>query len=177
MSILSGFFKTKRYRKTADGYKLESNWTSGNTVELDDGNTVQNNVGAIKGITTTTSVTEEGYAADATTVAALNNSLNTLYLPNGDIAKNLKFVIGECDVECTMFDNNIGLYCGSIAVDSLSNFHNDAFAIIPFACYNKAYYGYNGTVSLHSDWYLRVNSKYSCTMKVRCLLILHDIDS
>ena len=32
-------------------------------------------VGAIKGITTSTSVTEEGYAADATTVAALNNSL------------------------------------------------------------------------------------------------------
>ena len=81
MSILSGFFKTKRYRKTADGYKLESNWTSGNTVELDDGNTVQNNVGAIKGITTSTSVTEEGYAADATTVAALNNSL-------GDISKS-----------------------------------------------------------------------------------------
>ena len=78
MSILSGFFKTKRYRKTADGYKLESNWTSGNTVELDDGNTVQNNVGAIKGITTSTSVTEEGYAADATTVAALNNSLDEL---------------------------------------------------------------------------------------------------
>ena len=78
MSILSGFFKTKRYRKTADGYKLESNWTSGNTVELDDGNTVQNNVGAIKGITTSTSVTEEGYAADATTVAALNNSLSKI---------------------------------------------------------------------------------------------------
>ena len=52
MSILSGFFKTKKYRKTTDGYKLESNWTSGNTVELDDGNTVQNNLGAIKGITT-----------------------------------------------------------------------------------------------------------------------------
>ena len=78
MSILSGFFKTKRYRKTTDGYKLESNWTSGNTVELDDGNTVQNNLGAIKGITTSTSVTEEGYAADATTVAALNNNLTNI---------------------------------------------------------------------------------------------------
>lgn len=80
MSILSGFFKTKKYRKTADGYKLESNWTSGNTVELDDGNTVQNNLGAIKGITTSTSVTETGYAADATTVAALNNSIKDLIL-------------------------------------------------------------------------------------------------
>lgn len=82
MSILSGFFKTKKYRKTTDGYKLESNWTSGNTVELDDGNTVQNNLGAIKGITTSTSVTETGYAADATTVAALNeSSANKSFVP------------------------------------------------------------------------------------------------
>ena len=76
-----------------------------------------------------------------------------------------------------MFDNNIGLYYGSVAVDSLSNFYNNAIAIIPFACYNNAYDRYNGTVSLHSDWYLRVNSKYPCTMKVRCLLIVHDVDS
>ena len=87
MSILSGFFKTKRYRKTTDGYKLESNWTSGNTVELDDGNTVQNNLGAIKGITTSTSVTEEGYAADATTVAALNNSLIQVTIQKGSTYK------------------------------------------------------------------------------------------
>ena len=75
MSILSGFFKTKRYRKTTDGYKLESNWTSGNTVELDDGNTVQNNLGAIKGITTSMSVKEEGYAAD---LAIVNPTQRTL---------------------------------------------------------------------------------------------------
>ena len=105
----------------------------------------------------------------------VNNSLNTLYLPNGDIAKNLKFVIGECDVECTNFDSNIDSYYGAVSADSLSNFHNDAIAIIPFDCHNKAYNSYNGTVSFHSDSYLRVNSKYSCTMKVRCLLILHDV--
>ena len=97
MSILSGFFKTKKYRKTTDGYKLESNWTSGNTVELDDGNTVQNNLGAIKGITTSTSVTETGYAADATTVAALNESLNS----NLDNINSKLNTLGNADVLTT----------------------------------------------------------------------------
>ena len=37
MSILSGFLKTKKYRKTNDGYKLQSEWTSASTVEMSDG--------------------------------------------------------------------------------------------------------------------------------------------
>lgn len=75
MSILSGYKKVKNYVETGSGKKLISRWTSSNTVECDDGETVQTKVGAIKGITTSTSVTETGYAADATTVAALNQSL------------------------------------------------------------------------------------------------------
>lgn len=50
-------------------------WTHANDVEFNDGKTAQTKVGAIKGITTSTSATETGYAADATTVAALNQSL------------------------------------------------------------------------------------------------------
>lgn len=75
MSILSGYKKVKNYIETGSGKKLLSRWTSSNTVECDDGKTVQTKVGAIKGITTSTSATETGYAADATTVAALNQSL------------------------------------------------------------------------------------------------------
>lgn len=51
-------------------------WTHANDVEFNDGKTAQTKVGAIKGITTSTSATETGYAADATTVAALNQSLD-----------------------------------------------------------------------------------------------------
>lgn len=40
MGILSGFFKTKRYRKTETGYKLQSEWTSSDTVEFPDGKTL-----------------------------------------------------------------------------------------------------------------------------------------
>lgn len=78
MSILSGYKKVKNYIETGSGKKLLSRWTSSNTVEFNDGKTAQTKVGAIKGITTSTSATETGYAADATTVAALNQSLSGL---------------------------------------------------------------------------------------------------
>lgn len=78
MSILSGYKKVKNYIETGSGKKLLSRWTSSNTVEFNDGKTAQTKVGAIKGITTSTSATETGYAADATTVAALNQSLDSL---------------------------------------------------------------------------------------------------
>ena len=55
MSILSGFFKTKRRRLTDEGYKLQSEWTSSQTVVMGDGtddtNTLEKNCGAINGIT------------------------------------------------------------------------------------------------------------------------------
>lgn len=40
MGILSGFFKTKKYRKIDDGYRLQSEWTSSDTVEMNDGTTL-----------------------------------------------------------------------------------------------------------------------------------------
>lgn len=78
MSILSGYKKVKNYIETGSGKKLLSRWTSSNTVEFEDGKTAQTKVGAIKGITTSTNTKETGYAADATTVAALNQSLDNI---------------------------------------------------------------------------------------------------
>lgn len=49
--------------------------TDTDSVYAKDGKTLEEKVGAIKGITTSTDVTEEGYAADATVVAALNYNL------------------------------------------------------------------------------------------------------
>ena len=57
MSILSGYKKVKNYIETGSGKKLLSRWTSSNTVEFNDGKTAQTKVGAIKGITTSTSAT------------------------------------------------------------------------------------------------------------------------
>lgn len=64
--------------------KVNSKWnelkfkTNANSVDANDGDNMETKVGAIKGITTSTDVTEEGYAADATTVAALNSNLNKI---------------------------------------------------------------------------------------------------
>ena len=41
MGILSGFLKTKKYRKTSDGYKLQSEWTSSETVQYNNGLTLE----------------------------------------------------------------------------------------------------------------------------------------
>lgn len=41
MSILSGFFKTKKYRKTDDGYRLQSEWTSSETVVMNNEQTLE----------------------------------------------------------------------------------------------------------------------------------------
>ena len=49
MAILSGWIKTRAYRKTADGYKKESRDTSSETVYMNDGNTVETNLGDIRG--------------------------------------------------------------------------------------------------------------------------------
>lgn len=53
-------------------------WTHANDVEFNDGKTAQTKVGAIKGITTSTNTNETGYAADATTITTLNQSVTTL---------------------------------------------------------------------------------------------------
>ena len=58
--------------------------TDANSVLTNDGKTVEEKIGAIKGVTTSTDVTEEGYAADATTVKALSESLGGYKLTTKD---------------------------------------------------------------------------------------------
>ena len=83
MSILSGIKKVIPYFKNADGnYEQLSYKTSSQTVDFDDGKTAETKLGAIKGITTSTSVTETGYAADAKTVSEINQSLVSFNVDN-----------------------------------------------------------------------------------------------
>ena len=83
MSILSGIKKVIPYFKNADGnYEQLSYKTSSQTVDFDDGKTAETKLGAIKGITTSTSVTETGYAADAKTVSEINQSLESFNVDN-----------------------------------------------------------------------------------------------
>lgn len=78
MSILSGFFKTKKYRKTDDGYKLQSEWTSSETVEMGDGNTAEENLGAIQGITSSLASTSNNFALSASAGKDLQDQISDL---------------------------------------------------------------------------------------------------
>ena len=74
--------KSRKYYRMYNGTEWDRMHfvTDANSVDANDGDTMETKVGAIKGITTSTSVTEEGYAADATVVAALNESLGGVQL-------------------------------------------------------------------------------------------------
>ena len=63
-------------------------WHKASDCEFDDNKNAQTKVGAIKGITTSTSVTETGYAADMTTVKNLQTQIDEL---NSNL-KSLKIV-------------------------------------------------------------------------------------
>ena len=72
MAIVSGYQKMKDYIKQSSGYKLLSRWANANTLECDDGKTLQNKVGGISGISSS-------LTANSTTQAASTNLTNQLY--------------------------------------------------------------------------------------------------
>lgn len=109
MSILSGFFKTIKYRLTDSGYKWQSEKTSSQTVVMGDGtndeDTLEKRLGGVKGLTTSTSVTSTGYAWDATCgkkvtedIATLNESLRTEKSKTAVIGTHSPMTVSECSV-------------------------------------------------------------------------------
>lgn len=79
--------ETRYYRQCVDKdnkkWERYGLWNRGKDTECEDGNTVETKVGAIKGITTSTNVSETGYAADAKTVSEINQSLTELSSAEG----------------------------------------------------------------------------------------------
>lgn len=65
-------------------------WTHANDVEFNDGKTAQTKLGDIKGITVSTNTKEIGYAADATSVAELNQSVTELNQSLGNLKTDFK---------------------------------------------------------------------------------------
>ena len=87
MAIVSGYQKMKDYIKQSSGYKLLSRWANANTVECDDGKTLQNKVGGISGISSS-------LTANSTTQAASTNLTNQLYQNFSQLNSELKFPDG-----------------------------------------------------------------------------------
>ena len=80
MSILSTFKKYKDYILTENGYQLSSRWTKSDAVVMgdgtDDADTLESNLGAIKGITSDLACEDTNVAASMGAVGAAINGLN-----------------------------------------------------------------------------------------------------
>lgn len=122
MGIISGFAKMKNYILTSEGYKLLSRWTSSQTVHMGDGSddtdTVEYRFGAMKGITTSTNVSETGYAADAKTVSEINQSLTYIY--QSILGLNNAEMLDACSFYYNAFEVKVNIYCRPIAAGHIS---------------------------------------------------------
>lgn len=114
MSILSGFFKTKKYRKTDSGYKLQSEWTSSQTVQMDDGNTLEENLGAVKGITSSLSSTSSNYALSASAGKSLNDSIKANTSSISTLNTNLTNVKSTAESAVAVGANSLTFSSGTI---------------------------------------------------------------
>lgn len=89
MAVNEEIVTGKKFRRLIDiatnKWRRYSFWNKAKDTECEDGTDVETKVGAIKGITTSTNVSETGYAADAKTVSEINQSLtNKLDASNVD---------------------------------------------------------------------------------------------
>ena len=124
MSILSGYKKFKKYIKTSSGFQLQSLWSNANTVEADDGKNMQTKVGAINGITSSTTANSTDIAASANLVNTRCNELsNNLETTNNKLggcsfeqAGNAFYVVGADSVRKKLGDQEFAaLDCGGVA--------------------------------------------------------------
>ena len=105
MAIVSGYQKMKDYIKQSSGYKLISRWANANTLECDDGKTLQSKVGGISGISSS-------LTANSTTQAASTNLTNQLYqnienkVSVGGDARFHGIFIGEDGTDAYVYGDN-----------------------------------------------------------------------
>ena len=82
MAVNEEIVTGKKFRRLVDvatnKWRRYSFWNKAKDTECEDGTDVETKVGAIKGITTSTNVSETGYAADAKTVSEINQSLTNI---------------------------------------------------------------------------------------------------
>lgn len=92
MSILTGYKRVKNWVLTSDGYKLLSRWTSANSVEFEDGKTLESKLGSINGIVKTigeiNTTTDNSLVPSAISVREGLSSLKQELLNNVDSSLN-----------------------------------------------------------------------------------------
>lgn len=102
MSILSGFKKFKDYIKTNNGYQLMSRWTKSDAVIMGDGtddtNTLEKNLGAINGISSSLTSNSNNIAFSCAGAKNLAKSVGT-YLGTMTISSgSTNYVISNASI-------------------------------------------------------------------------------
>lgn len=175
----------KKYRqKTTDGWKWYSFITKAKDILFGDGddanNNLETNLGSFKGITTSTNVTEAGYAADATVVSQLNDSLGDLssigtdeldsvtkifqhYIDNGFLPPLQRLVLYNNGVYSDILGSNVVNYNSGKRTDDSDSFTvtgNTASANgwtfftnqLDLSNYSKIYVEYTATVNNNASF-------------------------
>ena len=161
MSILSGYGKYKRYILTSEGYKLCSQWTSSNTVEMGDGNTAETNLGSIKGITDSLTATSSNIALSAsagnnlqTQVDTLNSNLivpdykSAVTIQNNYICASNGYVIGTIQGEASGWASIRSSNQMSYFLALCTSSDNPIAVCIPFAAGDTVIFGEKGIYNL-----------------------------
>lgn len=119
---------------------------------------------------------ETNIANNTTAISELNSNLQNKILNSELIGlNNIRFVIGECIVPCTTYDENIEKYRHKFAVDTFSNFHNNTVAIIPLACYNILYESDIANCNIDNQWATVTLDHTTEQLMVKVLMIQYNI--
>ena len=149
--------ETRYYRQCVDKenkqWERYGLWNRGKDTECEDGNTVETKVGAIKGITTSTNVSETGYAADAKTVSEINQSLSLL-ISNTSKHHDIYFIIGtNADAVGHYISNSVYLPSGYKIYSNSIPTYCELIRLGDFYCLSTSVKELSGTVQ-----------KVSCTI-------------
>ena len=152
MSVLSGYQKINRYIKQSGGYKKLSQWTSSQTVQMDDGHTLQTNLGNIKGITSSLATTNANYALSATAGKSLQDQITTLNngLDQWETIAHTTWIPTRNYTTMYEFSGSINKTLGLVSV----------YLRIPFSVYGTA--GYTSVVGAVASAY---RPRESCVLR------------
>ena len=153
MAVNEEIVTGKKFRRLIDiatnKWRRYSFWNKAKDTECEDGTDVETKVGAIKGITTSTNVSETGYAADAKTVSEINQSLGLLNEGIQAVSKKQNFCKGSdrllTDVLLVDFKNPTGESnsYGVIATEDASKLLNSPVT-------DGAFYAYREVLTIKS---------------------------
>ena len=157
MAVNEEIVAGKKFRRLIDiatnKWRRYSFWNKAKDTECEDGTDVETKVGAIKGITTSTNVSETGYAADAKTVSEINQSLSLL-ISNTSKHHDIYFIIGtNADAVGHYISNSVYLPSGYKIYSNSIPTYCELIRLGDFYCLSTSVKELSGTVQ-----------KVSCTI-------------